>query len=202
LRIVRGGEEGRDPASHASDPSDAAAADGRASSAAGWGEGHAPTDEALFERYAPYVARIGLRLLGREADVDDLIQEVFLAAFKQKHQLRDGAAFKSWLATVAVRTARRQLRRRKLRSFVGLDTLAPSLELRDPAISPERRALLTRVYKELDELPVDQRLAWTLRYVQGEKLERVAERCGCSLATAKRRIAAAHARIQAELNDG
>jgi RNA polymerase sigma-70 factor (ECF subfamily) len=168
---------------------------------------HAPTppeltDEALFRRYAPYVARIGLRLLGREADVDDLIQEVFLAAFRQKHQVRDPNAFKSWLAIVAVRTARRQLRKRKLRSFVGLDTLAPSLELRDPDISPERRALLTRVYQVLDQLPVDQRLAWTLRYVEGEKLERVGERCGCSLATAKRRIAAAHARIQAELTDG
>ncbi|MDD9932612.1 MAG: sigma-70 family RNA polymerase sigma factor [Myxococcales bacterium] len=160
------------------------------------------SDEALFKRYAPYVARIGLRLLGREADVDDLIQEVFLAAFRQKHQVRDPAAFKSWLAIVAVRTARRQLRKRKVRSFVGLDTLAPSLELRDPDISPERRALLTRVYQALDQLPVDHRLAWTLRYVEGEKLERVAERCGCSLATAKRRIAAAHTRIQAELTDG
>ena len=85
---------------------------------------------------------------------------------------------------------------------MGLDTLAPSLELRDPDISPERRALLTRVYQALDQLPVDHRLAWTLRYVEGEKLERVAERCGCSLATAKRRIAAAHTRIQAELTDG
>ena len=38
--------------------------------------------------------------------------------------------------------------------------------------------------------------------VEGEKLERVAEQCGCSLATAKRRIGAAHARIQSELSDG
>ena len=43
------------------------------------------SDEALFQRYAPYVARIGLRLLGREPDVDDLIQEVFFAAFRQRH---------------------------------------------------------------------------------------------------------------------
>jgi RNA polymerase sigma-70 factor (ECF subfamily) len=48
---------------------------------------------------------------------------------------------------------------------------------------------------------VEHRVAWTLRYVEGEKLERVAEHCGCSLATAKRRIAAAHAKIQSELED-
>jgi RNA polymerase sigma-70 factor (ECF subfamily) len=160
------------------------------------------SDEALFARFAPYVARIGLRLLGRESDVDDLIQEVFFAAFRQRHQVRDPHAFKSWVAIIAVRTARRQLRRRRMRSFVGLDTLAPSLELRDPDMSPERRALLSRVYQALDQIPVDQRVAWTLRYVEGEKLEQVAEHCGCSLATAKRRIAGAHARIQAELDDG
>jgi RNA polymerase sigma-70 factor (ECF subfamily) len=160
------------------------------------------SDEALFQRFAPYVARIGLRLLGRESDVDDLIQEVFMAAFRQRHQVRDPLAFKGWIAIIAVRTARRQLRRRRLRGFVGLDTLAPPLELRDQGMSPERRALLARVYQVLDHMPVEQRLAWTLRYVEGEKLEQVAEHCGCSLATAKRRIAAGHARIQAELDDG
>jgi len=159
-------------------------------------------EAALFKRFAPYVARIGLRLLGRESDVDDLIQEVFLAAFKQREQLRDPGAAKNWLATIAVRTARRQLRRRRLRQFVGLEQGSPGLEFSDPGLSPEKRALLARVYEILDGMPVDQRLAWTLRYVEGEKLEQVAERCGCSLATAKRRIAAAQAHLQAEMDDG
>jgi RNA polymerase sigma-70 factor (ECF subfamily) len=160
------------------------------------------SDAELFERFAPYVARIGLRLLGRESDVDDLIQDVFIAAMRQRHQVRAPEAFRSWLAIIAVRTARRYLRKRKLRALVGIDTIGPTLELRDNGMSPERRALLTRVYQVLDKIPVDQRIAWTLRYVEGEKLEEVAERCGCSLATAKRRIAAAHGRLEAELHDG
>jgi RNA polymerase sigma-70 factor (ECF subfamily) len=160
------------------------------------------TDAQLFKRFAPYVARIGLRLLGREADVDDLIQEVFLAAFRQRDQLRDQNAAKNWLATIAVRTARRQLRRRRMRQFVGLDQGGSSVELHDQQISPEKRALLTRIYEILDGMGVERRLAWTLRFVEGEKLEQVAERCGCSLATAKRRIAAAQAILQAEMDDG
>jgi RNA polymerase sigma-70 factor (ECF subfamily) len=158
------------------------------------------SDEAIFQRFAPYVARIALRLLGRESDVDDLIQEVFMAAFRQRHQVRSPQAFKSWIAIIAVRAARRQLRRRRMRQFVGIDTLTPALELRDTGMSPERQALLTRVYAVLDSLPVEQRLAWTLRYVEGEKLEEVAEQCSCSLATAKRRIASAHTRIQSEMD--
>lgn len=160
------------------------------------------SENQLFKRYAPYVARIGLRLLGREADVDDLIQEVFLAAFRQRDQLRDPNAAKNWLATIAVRTARRQLRRRRLRQFVGLDQGGPALELPDPQISPEKRALLARVYEILDRMGVERRLAWTLRYVEGEKLEVVAERCSCSLATVKRRIASAQALLLAEMDDG
>lgn len=160
------------------------------------------SDEELFKRFAPYVARIGLRLLGRESDVDDLIQEVFLAAFKQRDQVRNEGSIKHWLATVAVRTARRQLRRRRMRSFVGIDTGASEgVELPSAGMSPEARALLTKVYEVLDTIGVEQRLAWTLRHVEGEKLERVAQRCGCSLATAKRRIAAAHAQLQAEFDD-
>ena len=159
------------------------------------------TDQALFERFAPYVARIGLRLLGRESDVDDLIQDVFLAAFRQRHQVREPAAFKGWLAVVTVRTARRQLRMRKLRGFVGLDSLPP-LELREPGMSPERRALLSKVYQVLEGLPIEQRLAWTLRFVEGEKLEAVAEPARQVPVAGPRLPHPAHARIQAELDDG
>ena len=69
----------------------------------------------------------------------------------------------------------------------------------DESASPEQRAMLSAVYRILDRLPVNQRLAWTLRYVEGEQLERVAELCNCSLATVKRRIKAAHEAIQREV---
>jgi RNA polymerase sigma-70 factor (ECF subfamily) len=54
---------------------------------------------------------------------------------------------------------------------------------------------LGRVYTLLEHLPVDARIAWTLRQVEGEQLEAVAAICGCSLATAKRRIGAVQAKI-------
>ena len=48
----------------------------------------------------------------------------------------------------------------------------------------------------LRRLPQRERIAWTLRYVEDESLEMVATACGCSLATAKRWIAAADAEIR------
>jgi RNA polymerase sigma-70 factor (ECF subfamily) len=58
---------------------------------------------------------------------------------------------------------------------------------------------LAEVYRILDRMPVRVRLAWSLRHVDGERLEDVAERCACSLATAKRWIATAQEQLAKEI---
>jgi len=158
--------------------------------------------EELFRQYAPYVASIGYRLLGRDEEVDDLVQDVFLAAHRGLGRLRNREAVKGWLATVSVRLARRRLRARRVRTFLHLDATRDYLDVADRSASPADRALLARVYQILDDLPANDRLAWSLRHVQGEKLERVAELCQCSLATAKRRIKAAQVAIEREVSHG
>jgi RNA polymerase sigma-70 factor (ECF subfamily) len=158
--------------------------------------------EDAFRRYSPYVAAIGLRVLGRRDEVDDLVQDVFLVAARGLERLRDARATRAWLATVTIRIARRKLRLRRLRRWLSLDEQLDYQALADDRASPEVRALLARVYRALDELAAEDRIAWTLRFVEGEELERVALMCGCSLATAKRRIARAQATIQQELADG
>ena len=158
--------------------------------------------DVLFRRFAPYVAKIGYRLLGRQEEVDDLVQDVFLDAHRGLRRLREAEAVKGWLATVAVRKAKRRLRARKLRALLRLDDAPDYVQIADDGASPEDRALLAGIYRVLDGLSVDERLAWTLRYVEGEKLERVAELCHCSLATAKRRIKSAHAAIREEVGHG
>jgi RNA polymerase sigma-70 factor (ECF subfamily) len=147
--------------------------------------------DAVFKRYSPYVAAVAHRLLGRDADVDDTVQEVFLVAVRGLAGVRDPSAVKSWLARIAVRVARRRLQMRRFKTYLGLDDPNAYDSVADSQASPEQRALLARVYRVLDGLPSDQRIAWALRHIEGEQLESVAMLAGCSLATAKRRIAAA-----------
>ena len=52
---------------------------------------------------------------------------------------------------------------------------------------------------ETSRISVEDRLAWTLRNVEQEPLDAVAQACGCSLATAKRRIASAQAVLERRL---
>jgi RNA polymerase sigma-70 factor (ECF subfamily) len=165
----------------------------------------APVDprdrEAVFRRFAPYVARIGYRLLGRPEEGEDLVQDVFLSAQRGLDDLRDEGAIKGWLATVAVRKAQRRLRKRRFRMSLGLDEEVDYATVADEGADPAQRALLSQVYEALDRLPTNERVAWSLRHIEGEKLQDVAELCGCSLATIKRRIAAAHARLLEELEE-
>lgn len=161
--------------------------------------------DELYARYARHVASIGFRLLGRDSEVDDLVQEVFIEALKGLHTVRDPNAIKGWLSIIAVRMARKKLRIRKVRSwFFGdreSDERAVERLVADGA-TPEQKALLAAVFLVLDRVAVAERLAWTLRVIEGEPLEEVARLCDCSLATAKRRIAAAQERIEKEVNRG
>ena len=159
--------------------------------------------DEVYRDHAGYVAAIGYRLLGRNHEVDDLVQDVFVEACKGLETLRRPGAVRGWLATIAVRQVGRRLQLKRMRRTLGLER--EPLEPHDVAgkgIAPDDQATLGRVYAVLEEVPVPERLAWTLRHVQGEKLERVAALCSCSLATAKRRIAAAHEKIKEALSDG
>jgi RNA polymerase sigma-70 factor (ECF subfamily) len=97
---------------------------------------------------------------------------------------------------VTVRVARRRLRARRVRLFFGLERSIEYERAVDPRAAPDECALLAKVYRVLEGVPAEKRIAWSLHRIEGEPLERVAELCGCSLATAKRRIAAANEVIQ------
>jgi RNA polymerase sigma-70 factor (ECF subfamily) len=162
-----------------------------------------PADEphdfaSLFRRFAPYVGRIALSVLGAADEVEDVVQEVFVSAHRHLGTLRDPGATKAWLSRVAVREAARRLRRRRVKRVLGIaGDVADSPHLADHGATPEERAMLLSVYRALERLPTAERLAWTLRHIEGERLDVVAQLCGCSLATAKRRIAAANVHVRA-----
>ena len=164
------------------------------------GAGDRDAFRRLFELYAPRV-RVFLVRGGVSADrADELVQDVFVDACKDLDRIRNREAVRSWLAICTIRRARRRLRRRRLRHMLGLDEPVDYEAVADRGATPPQRALLRRVYEVLDELPVEQRLAWTLRHIEGEPLEHVARLCGCSLATAKRRISEAGRRILARVS--
>lgn len=64
-------------------------------------------------------------------------------------------------------------------------------------ISPTETAISSEVFQALDRLPPRERIAWSLRVLEGEPMDTVARLCDCSLATAKRRVGSAQKLIDA-----
>jgi RNA polymerase sigma-70 factor (ECF subfamily) len=155
----------------------------------------------VYRKYCRYVASVCLRISGRRSELDDLIQEVFAEAASSFDALREPEAIRGWLATIAVRVTRKRLKRLRFIALLGLAPPAEYEQVADDRASPYDRALLAAIYRALDELPTDARIAFVLHHVEGETLENVARACGCSLTTAKRRILHARTALERRLSD-
>jgi RNA polymerase sigma-70 factor, ECF subfamily len=153
--------------------------------------GEAWAERAFLDRYGGHVDRMLTRLLGAHPDLDDLAQEVFLRAFQRLASLRSPGALKSWLTAIAVFVAREAIRKRQRRGWLVALPIEEACDLEVPSATPEARAALRAFYEVVGALDADAGIAFTLRFVEGMELTEIADACGVSLATAKRRIKAA-----------
>ena len=154
--------------------------------------------EALFRRHARLANGLAFRLLGRDQEVDDIVQDAYVIVLDRLDRLEDPQAFASFLASVVVRRVGKVLRRRRLARRLGLVPKALPIDTSGfiaTTAPPDAMAELRSIYAIVDELPTDERLALILRRVEGLPLEEVARLCNCSLATVKRKIAAAEAKL-------
>jgi RNA polymerase sigma-70 factor (ECF subfamily) len=150
----------------------------------------------LFGKYVRYVAKIGGTILGRNDEVDDVIQDVFLAVHHDLHNLRDAARVKAWIATITVRIATQRRVERAMRQRIREIRPGELEALAAPMTSAEDRTDLSAKLRAMLELPLEFRAAWLLKYVDNEPLGRIATLCSCSESTAQRRIRAAESKIR------
>ena len=133
-------------------------------------------------------------------DVEDLVNETFFRALERLHQVHDASGFKSWLTSIAVFVAREHLRQRRRRRWLQLWDTDKLPEPPAPAGTPEAvdAAIAVRhLYRVLEGMPEDERIAFAFRFVDEMELTEVASACSVSLATIKRTLARAEARFAA-----
>ncbi len=158
--------------------------------------------ELAWDRYAPLVHGIVGRALGPDAEVEDVTQEIFCRLFSRRSRtLRKPEALRSFVVSFAVRIVKWELRRRRARRWL---TLSETGEVPDNQLlfmSVENRYALQRLYALLNKLGTRERLVLVLRHVEGMTLEEIAEAMEISLATVKRALRRASARLS-DLVDG
>jgi RNA polymerase sigma-70 factor (ECF subfamily) len=154
--------------------------------------------EQLFRAHARFVAGFVVRL-GVEAEaVDDVVQEVFLAAHRRGGFETGPARPTTWLAEIALRvvsTHRRTARRRRVVPDEGaLDAAVSSAE--GPDRTAEHRDALARVERALETLDVDRRAVFILFEIEGETSEAIAAGLGIPVGTVHSRLHTARKEFQ------
>jgi RNA polymerase sigma-70 factor (ECF subfamily) len=148
--------------------------------------------EQLFVEHAALVERVLYRLVGPVADLEDLVQTVFLEAISALSRFRGEASFKTWLLGIAAHVGQHYLRAGRVRRHVPLDLVPASEEAMRGEPQHERRLderrLALALHELLDRIAPKKRIALLLYVVEGHSIEEVAALMGASQTATRSRV--------------
>lgn len=138
----------------------------------------------LYDAPARYFIR---RLLGTSQEVDDVVQELWLAVARELPRLRDPASFPSWF----YRIARNKVIDRVRKNRNSLEACSEDLEelaacvAEEESFSPEDAAA---IHAGLDRLSLPHREVLVLRFLEDMPYEEIAQVLGCRVGTVRSRL--------------
>jgi RNA polymerase sigma-70 factor (ECF subfamily) len=166
------------------------------------------TPELVFREYAPRIYHIARRMLGNDADAEDVTQDVLVQVVRNLATFRGDSAIGTWLHRVTVNAAlaHRQKRANRLRHETP-DTLlndAPtSTRVKRWNLQPDESALETEqhelIERAIGKLPDPFRDVFVLADVEGLPNADIAEMLGLSVPAVKSRLHRARLQMRDEL---
>ncbi len=166
--------------------------------------------EDLVQRYTPLVFRVVRGVLARSSEVEDIVQEVFLRAYRSLGQIEAGSGLGPWLVRVAVNLCYdhlRRLRRRPERSFSALTPqearLVDTLLYNETASHAVDRVFLRDVAEKLmSQLAPRDRAVLLLKEREGMDTPEVAKVLGCTETAVRLRLFRARRALRKLLGEG
>lgn len=162
----------------------------------------------LVQKYQRRMLNLVCRYIGNSSDAADVVQEVFLSAYRFLPSFRNDSAFYTWLYRIAVNTTKNYLTsngRRPPDADVDIDVAEQydSAEILHDIASPEKLLLSEQVratvVDALQSLPEDLRTVITLREIEGLSYEEISEVIDCPVGTVRSRIFRAREQIDNRL---
>jgi RNA polymerase sigma-70 factor (ECF subfamily) len=150
--------------------------------------------ERLVLRLRPRVRRVAATLLHHAADADDAAQVALVEILKAAPSYRGESSLEAWADRIAVRTAIRIARERRLASVRSDPEVEPDDLHHPPAPAPLSESIPRPIRAYLDRLPEARRTVLVLRHAFGHSVDEIAELTGVSVNTVKDRLL--HARDQ------
>jgi RNA polymerase sigma-70 factor, ECF subfamily len=155
------------------------------------------------------VYRQAFWILGEEEAAEDAAQEAFIRAYK-KIKTYNGGPFRPWILRIVTNYCLDQLRRRKVRPTIPLDSfneydqeIETPRWLRDPSASVEEilehAEEEDRIMQSIKQLPMEQRIAVIMIDLQGLEYSEAAQTTGVPLGTFKSRLWRGRVELQKKL---
>jgi RNA polymerase sigma-70 factor, ECF subfamily len=152
--------------------------------------GERAAQEQVLRGQAASLESLFMRLTGRRLDVEDLLQNTFVAAIRAFPQFRGEASVRSWLTRIAIAVFYDHLRRPERRA-ARLELVSSSADTSEE-VGPERRAEarrgVERLAVHLAAIAPKKRLAFLLHVVDGHPMEEVAALMNASRTATKSRV--------------
>lgn len=163
----------------------------------------------LVEKYQRKLGRLLSRLIRDQAEVEDVVQESFIKAYRALPNFRGDSAFYTWLYRIGINTAKNYLvsmgRRPQISNDVEIEdaeNFEDANELRTME-TPETELMTKEIAQTVNDtvasLPEELRTAITLREIEGLSYEEIATLMNCPIGTVRSRIFRARETIAEQL---
>src|SRR5207244_11921943 len=168
--------------------------------------------EQLVRNYTPPLLRVARRLLGKDDEARDALQDAFISVFRSIRNFEAGSRLSTWLHRVVVNAALMKLRTRRrhpeeeIEKYLPLfqedgHQIVPSVEWMESAETAlQRKEMRQLVRTAIDRLPDTYRTVLLLRDIEEMNTEETAEILGISTTAAKLRLHRARQALRSQLD--
>lgn len=163
----------------------------------------------LVDKYQRKLARLLSRMIRDQAEIEDVVQESFIKAYRALPNFRGDSAFYTWLYRIGINTAKNYLVSMGRRPTVSTDIEIEDAENFDsgdelrttetPESSMMTKQIAQTVNDTVEGLPEELKTAITLREIEGLSYEEIAIIMGCPIGTVRSRIFRARETIALKL---
>ena len=171
------------------------------------GKGDLAAYSVLVDRHQHTVYGIVSRMISNQDDVDDLVQDIFVQAYRSIGGFRGQSSFSTWLHSIAVNTTIKYLRKMKTRQAVSIDD--PNARMEDalvadsdlsPSVAAEESEKQEAVRSAVEKLPEKHRAVVVLHYFEEYSCEEIAKILNCSVGTVWSRLHYACRKLRGQLD--
>lgn len=162
--------------------------------------------ELIVRRFNPYLYKIGRSYNYNHEDTQDLMQETFIDAYKNLSQFEGRANFKTWIIRIMMNNCYRKREKSSFKNEIMQDANEHSTPLftnknNDTDKIIQNRELGHIIEKALVKIPMDYRMVFSLREINGLNVSETAEMLNISEANVKVRLNRAKTMLRSEIEN-